>query len=45
MCLKYNINRLVYISSPSVYTEKKDRLNIKEDEVDETNELNVLYKN
>ena len=44
MCLKYNIKRLVYISSPSVYTEKKDRLNIKEDEVDETNELNYYIK-
>lgn len=44
MCLKYNIKRLVYISSPSVYTEKRDRLNIKEDEVNETNELNYYIK-
>ena len=44
MCLKYNIKRLVYISSPSVYTEKKDKLNIKENEVDEKNELNYYIK-
>ena len=44
MCLKYNIKRLIYISSPSVYTEKKDRLNIKEDEVDDKNELNYYIK-
>lgn len=41
---KYNVKRLVYISSPSIYSEKRDRLDIKEDEVDETNELNYYIK-
>lgn len=44
MCIKYNVERLVYISSPSVYTEKKDKFNIKEDELDKKNDLNYYIK-
>ena len=37
---KYNVKRLVYISSPSIYSEKKDRINIKEEEYNPKNKLN-----
>ena len=44
MALKYKVNRMVYISSPSIYTKKKDELNISENDVDEKNELNYYIK-
>lgn len=44
LSLKYKIKRLVYISSPSIYTSKEDRLNIKENEVDQNNKLNYYIK-
>ena len=37
---KYNVKRLIYISSPSIYSEKKDRLDIKEEEYNPKNKLN-----
>ena len=42
-CLKNN-KRLVYVSSPSVYTEAKDRYNILEEDYDKSNELNYYIK-
>ena len=44
LSLKYNIKRLVFISSPSIYTERRDRFNIKEDEVNYKNNLNYYIK-
>ena len=44
LCIKYGIRRMVYISSPSVYTAKRDRLNIKEDDFDPKNKLNYYIK-
>lgn len=44
MCQKYSIKRLVHISSPSIYSEKRDRFDIKEDEVNENNKLNYYIK-
>ena len=38
-CQANNIPRLVFISSPSIYTMPKDRLGIREDDVDERNML------
>ena len=44
MCLKHGVKRLVYISSPSVYSGKKDRFDILENDVDKSNELNYYIK-
>lgn len=38
--LQYKVKRMVYISSPSVYSDKRDRLNISEEAVDRNNRLN-----
>ncbi|MFZ1301192.1 MAG: NAD(P)-dependent oxidoreductase [Candidatus Microsaccharimonas sp.] len=35
-----NVDRLVYVSSPSIYTGQSDRLNIREDDFDANNTLN-----
>lgn len=43
-CKKNNVERLVYVSSPSVYSAKHDRLNIKEDDFDKNNQLNFYIK-
>ncbi len=43
-CIDKNVKKLVYVSSPSIYTSKEDRFNIKEDNYDETNELNYYIK-
>lgn len=43
-CLKYKVEKLVYVSSPSIYTAKYDRLNIKENEFDENNDMNYYIK-
>ena len=32
LCLKNKVNRLIYVSSPSIYFDFKDKLNIKEEE-------------
>jgi len=40
LCKEYGINRMVYISSPSIYSGKKDRFNIKECEAPKENTLN-----
>lgn len=43
-CVEYGIKRMVYISSPSVYSGKEHRFDIKETEYDKTNELNFYIK-
>ena len=43
-CLNNNVKRLVYVSSPSVYSAKYDRINIKEDDFDKNNKLNYYIK-
>ena len=43
-CLKNNVRRLVYVSSPSVYSAKYDRFDIKEEDFDKKNKLNFYIK-
>ena len=43
-CLKNNVIRLIYVSSPSVYSAKFDRFNIKEEDFDKNNKLNFYIK-
>jgi len=43
-CKKNNVKRLVYVSSPSIYSGKCDKLNIKEDDFDKNNQLNYYIK-
>ena len=43
-CKKNKVKRLVYVSSPSIYTEKKDRFNINEEDYNENNSLNYYIK-
>lgn len=43
-CIKHSVKRMVYISSPSIYTAKRDRLDIKEDDFDPGNKLNFYIK-
>lgn len=40
LCRKFGVKRLVYVSSPSIYSGKCDRFNIKEEEYDPKNQLN-----
>ncbi|MGM9680857.1 MAG: NAD-dependent epimerase/dehydratase family protein [Eubacteriales bacterium] len=40
LALKYKAERMVYISSPSIYSRRGDRLGIREEDVDESNRLN-----
>ena len=44
LCLKNQIKKLVYISSPSVYTSRFDRFDITEDDVDKNNNLNFYIR-
>lgn len=44
LCLKNNVRRLIYVSSPSVYSAKFDRFNIKEEDFDKNNKLNFYIK-
>ena len=44
VCRSAQIERLVYISSPSIYAAAKDQLAIKEDEAPEKNDLNYYIK-
>lgn len=44
LCIKYGIKRLVYISSPSVYSGKTHRYDIKETDFDEHNHLNFYIR-
>ena len=43
-CMKNNVKRLVYVSSPSVYSAKYDRFDIKEEDYDKKNKLNFYIK-
>ena len=43
-CRANNIKKLVYVSSPSIYATTRDRLNITEDDYDETNSLNYYIE-
>lgn len=44
LCLENGVERLVYISSPSIYTEKHDRYGIREEQAPEQNDLNFYIK-
>lgn len=44
LCLENGVERLVYISSPSIYTEKHDRYGIREEQAPEQNNLNFYIK-
>ena len=44
LCIEYKIGQMVYISSPSIYTAKRDRINIKEDDFDPGNKLNFYIR-
>ena len=43
-CRQNGVKRLVYVSSPSIYSGKADRLNIDEDDFDENNKLNYYIE-
>ena len=43
-CKKNNIKRLVYVSSPSIYSGKVDRFDIDENDFDEENKLNYYIE-
>ena len=43
-CKKNKVKKIIFISTPSVYTEKRDRFNIKENDFDENNDLNYYIK-
>lgn len=43
-CRINKVKRFVYVSSPSIYAGKKDRLNIHENDYDETNKLNYYIE-
>lgn len=43
-CRRNKVKRFVYVSSPSIYSGKRDRLNIKENEYDPGNKLNYYIE-
>lgn len=43
-CEKYKIQKVVFISSPSIYAMGKDQLNLREEDVPHTNNLNFYIK-
>lgn len=43
-CKKNKVKRLVHVSSPSIYSSKRDRLNIDESDFDEKNKLNYYIR-
>jgi nucleoside-diphosphate-sugar epimerase len=43
-CKQKKIKRMVYISTPSVYSEKRDRFNVKEDDFNKDNRLNYYIE-
>ena len=43
-CENNNVKRLVYVSSPSIYSSRYDRLDIKEEDYDKNNKLNYYIK-
>ena len=44
LCMENHISRIVYISSPSVYSGKEHRFDIKEEDYDKNNELTYYIK-
>ena len=44
LCLEKGIRRLVYVSSPSIYTGKEDQYCIREDQAPQQNDLNYYIK-
>jgi len=44
LCRKHKVKRLVYVSSPSIYSGKEDRFSIKETQVDTSNRLNYYIR-
>lgn len=44
LVMQYKVKRMVYISSPSVYSDKCDRFNISEADVDKNNRLNYYIR-
>ena len=44
LCLENQVRRLIYISSPSIYTGKQDRYQIREEQYDRKNDLNGYIK-
>jgi len=44
LCMENQVKRLVYVSSPSIYSGKQHRFDIKETEFDSKNELNYYIK-
>lgn len=44
LCLEHGVKRMVYISSPSIYSGKEHRFDIKENEYDKSNKLNFYIK-
>lgn len=44
LCMEHNIKRMVYISSPSIYSGKVHRFDIRENDYDSRNELNYYIK-
>lgn len=43
-CRKNKVKRFIYVSSPSIYAGKKDKVNIKEEDFEETNKLNYYIE-
>lgn len=43
-CVQKKVKKLVYISTPSVYSEKRDRFDVKEDEYNKNNKLNYYIE-
>lgn len=44
LCRENGVERLVYVSSPSIYTGKEDQIGIRESQVPEGNDLNFYIK-
>ena len=44
ICRIYKIKKLIFISSPSIYAEPKDQVNVREEEAPEENNLNFYIK-
>ncbi len=42
--IKGNVKKLVYVSSPSIYSDNSNKFNIKEEDVDEKNDLNFYIR-
>ena len=40
LCRQHRVKRLIFLSSPSIYSQRRDRLDIREEDVDPDNRLN-----